>query len=534
MVFSRLNPDIEYMDKRILEEKDKNLDTILYEIVIIKYMITILIALGKETIIGDVLFYPIYLINNDKFVSQIGIFEYQLTLKNKKETEYGLFNNDGKIKIEKLGEPLLYSFATKDYLMLYQVMKYINNKPLWIQTFMKDNKYDLIDTESNCYGVDTDCLYTALKIALSDIRKFVSITSMKNLIIKNVTQKVFQYYKNKHDINIHKIQCIKLEIKALQEKNKIIENKIKNTLSRNEKLVYVNDAEYNIEYFNKKKKELVYVTKKYKNNSFMNGINTIQQFKEIIQTNNYKPDKWVISVLEKELNIKIVLFSEDEYEYNDLFNVINCDVCDVCDVSDYDIENKVFNPDYYILISYTKKSYELISYNHRCIFTFKQLDNAIKNMIIDKIQERNAGIYAELPDFKNYMKANNIVLKTKSDLTIQSDLYSGDTLFQIYNFSNDEYEPGYGIGENIDKRELEKYNDLLYYSSWRRKLYNVYKYDVDKNDDNEIYKKISLHKELKTILMNTKNAKIVYFKPKYPPVPAIKLMKIRKMMIDNV
>lgn len=534
MVFSRLNPDIEYMDKRILEERDKNLDTILYEIVIKKYMINILIALGKETIINDILYFPIYLINVDKFVSQIGIFEYQLTLNNKNENEneneYGLYNKDGRIKIEKLGDPLLYSFATKDYLMSYQVMKYINNKPLWIQTFMHDNKYDLIDTESNCYGGNSECLYTALKIGLSDIRKFVSITSMKLIIIKNVTQKVFHYYKNQHDNNINKIQHIKSEIKTLQEKNKIIENKIKNTLSRNEKLVYVNDAEYNIEYFNKKKKELVYVTKKYKNNSFMNGINTIQQFKEIIQTNTYKPDKWVISVLERELNIKIVLFSEDEYEYNDLFNVINCDVCDVCD---YDIENKVFNPEYYILISYSKKSYQLISYNHRCIFTFKQLDSTIKNMIVDKIQERNAGIYAELPDFKNYMKANNIVLKNKSDLTIQSDLYSGDTLFQIYNFSNDEYEPGYGIGENIDKRELENYNNLLYYSSWRRQLYNVYKYNVDKYDDNEIYKKISLNKELKTILMNTKNAKIVYFKPKYPPVPAIKLMKIRKMMIDN-
>ena len=350
MVLSRLNPYIEYMDKRTLEEKDNNLDTILYEIVIKNYMMNILIAFGKGSINYDILYFPIYLINVDKFVSQIGIFEYQLTMNNNnKDTHYELYNNDGRIKIEKLGEPLLYSFVTKEYLMPYQVMKYINNKPLWIQTLMNDKKYDLIDTETNGYGCDSDCLYTALKIALSEIRKFVSVINMKSIIINNVTQNVFNYYKNKYENNIKKIQSIKLEIKALQENNKIIENKIKNTLSRNEKLIYVNDAENNIEYFNKKKKELIYVTKKYKNNSFMKGINTIQQFKEVIKTNNFKPDKWVISVLERELKIKIVLFSEDEYAYNDLYNVINCELCELCD---YYIENKVFNPEYYILIKY--------------------------------------------------------------------------------------------------------------------------------------------------------------------------------------
>jgi hypothetical protein len=203
------------------------------------------------------------------------------------------------------------------------------------------------------------------------------------------------------------------------------------------------------------------------------------------------------------------------------------------------------------MISYKKKQFHLITYNRRCIFRFNHLPLSIKDLIIDKIQERNAGIYVNIPDFTNYIKYKNIILN-ENENEIQSDIYNGETVFSIYNHEYKESPPpGKGNREKLDKREICKYNELHNTDEqWRAKLSNEWiqpftlygrKYDSvsdviekEKNRENiiqdAIYAKFSQHNDLQTLLKYTKNAKLVYFIPKCSPVTATILMKIRKYL----
>jgi hypothetical protein len=269
---------------------------------------------------------------------------------------------------------------------------------------MNDNQYDIINTDMD-YSGDADCLFTAIKIALSDVRKYISVSSMRDMVVKHVTNNIYDMYKSMYDNADKELHQIKTRVKEFVERNKYFEKKIKNTNVRNEQLMLVKDAEENIKLFNHSKRELKQSTEKYKDVLFMKGIDTIDKLKSLIKTNLYFADKWAISILEREMNIKIVLFSQDAYDSGDIYNVLDCK--NIMDYHNIKNNKERFTPDYYILISYTKKHYQLITYRRRCAFEFNDLNNAIKELVIDKIQERNAGIYTYIPDF---MKSKNIRL----------------------------------------------------------------------------------------------------------------------------
>lgn len=506
MVLSRINASIEYKDKTKIENDDIKSNLILYKILIYnKYIINI--SIGKYNINKDVLFMPIYLFYNNNFISQIGIFEYKITKYNECLRDYGIINN-GNVIINKLNEPIFYSFVTKDFIFKYKI-NIKNDNLKWFKTFMNDMNYNTIDINNYIYEND-DCLFTAIKIALSYVKRYVSISCMKDKISNCVNKDVYDMYKNEF-YNIEKeLMKIKLYLKVLINKNKYYEDKIKNTNIRNEKILFIKELQENNELLKSTKRELKNLNEKYKNVLYMKDINKLEDLILFIKSDNFYGDMWSISMLETIMNIKIVLFSQDSYESGDIYNVLNCN-------SNF-INKNLFNPDYYILISYKNNNYKLISYNNTYVFDFNNLNSSIKQLIINKIKERNCGTYEYI---QNFMKYNKIV----PTIQLQSDLYNGNTVFQIYKYSNDYYYPGKGIGESLDKREINKYKELHYFKSWRRKLSSLY--DNFKSEE-ELKKHISHNKELQSILKNTHNAKIVFFIPKSPPIIANILMKIRK------
>jgi predicted NAD-dependent protein-ADP-ribosyltransferase YbiA (DUF1768 family) len=111
MVVSNINPNVNYVEKKILDEEDIGHQSSLYVIDI--FDMPILIVLGKQKYTyanKDILYYPIYVVSNDKIKSQIGVFETRIS------NTLSLIDEDGDIDIEKMGEPLIYSFVTKKYL----------------------------------------------------------------------------------------------------------------------------------------------------------------------------------------------------------------------------------------------------------------------------------------------------------------------------------------------------------------------------------------------------------------------------------
>ena len=111
MVKSILNPEINYPENKELNTEDVGHHASIY--VIHLFDTDIAIVLGKQKfnfINKNVVYYPIYIVSDDKIKSQIGVYEVN------KERSLQIIDEDGDVDIEKIGNPLLYSFVTKKYI----------------------------------------------------------------------------------------------------------------------------------------------------------------------------------------------------------------------------------------------------------------------------------------------------------------------------------------------------------------------------------------------------------------------------------
>ena len=128
----------------------------------------------------------------------------------------------------------------------------------------------------------------------------------------------------------------------------------------------------------------------------MDGIENLSMLKLKMNTNGYWADPWAISTLERELNVKIVIFSETMYSDDDIINVLQCG-----QLNDTILEKRgIFEPSFYILVSHHKGiHYQMITYNEQKSFDFVELPGEIKTLIVDKCLEKMAGPYSLIPEF---------------------------------------------------------------------------------------------------------------------------------------
>jgi len=111
MVSSKLNPIINYIEKRTIESEDVGHTSILY--IIDVYGVETMIVLGKPkyTFSGkQVVYYPIYVVADDKIKSQIGVYEAPI------DNTINLVDEEGDIDLDKLSDPLFYTFVNRKYI----------------------------------------------------------------------------------------------------------------------------------------------------------------------------------------------------------------------------------------------------------------------------------------------------------------------------------------------------------------------------------------------------------------------------------
>jgi hypothetical protein len=185
----------------------------------------------------------------------------------------------------------------------------------------------------------------------------------------------------------------------------------------------------------------------------------------------YWADTWAISTLEKKLNIKVIILSEEAFEYGDLDSVLNCG-----QLNDVELEKEGnFNPEYYIITCYTGNHYKLISYKQKRIFKYREIPYDVKVMVINKCMEKNAGPYYLIEDFRKLknsfgLDADEGSPEEKEDEYLNRDLYDKDIVFMFHANSNVSPKAGKGSGEKIDEMRLTDFNMLNKIKEWRKKL----------------------------------------------------------------
>ena len=528
MVNSILNSDINYPELKKLDSEDKSFDASMYEVNILGVDVVIALGQAKYVFIDDnIIYYPIYLVKDDKVSKQIGVYEIM------SEQLPNIVDEDGDVDLTKIDEPLLYKFATNE------LLKDANNSPKieskkavvdkadkdkdddqeepsvdtaetadqdqepsvdtadqdqtelpsadmaqmelerdaykmdkeqpWIQEFLKSNEYQLIDNEGG-----GECLFAVIRDSFKSIDKDTSIMELRKKLSDEVTPDIYENYKDKYKMFVNTVQTGETELKELSKLNNELRDRLRNAKERSEQQLIVESAkEVAIKY--KRLKSEIKISKELMGEfKFMKKVNSIEDLKKIIKTCDFWADTWAISTLERILNIKLVIFSSEAWKAGDVNNVLQCG-----QLNDKILEELgVFEPQYYMLLDYTGTHYKLITYKYHRLFNFNQIPYSIKLDIAKNCLQGSSGPYKIIPQFKMFNEELGIEEPVQLDVDViaekENTLYDGTIVFQFYNRSNDKPLPGKGNGEQIPLELVKDFSQLAEISEWRRKLDNEY------------------------------------------------------------
>uniref|UniRef100_A0A6C0IS02 OTU domain-containing protein n=1 Tax=viral metagenome TaxID=1070528 RepID=A0A6C0IS02_9ZZZZ len=484
MVKSFIYPDkIQYNETKEIDNDDVGHASTIYEIDYFDKPINI--ALGREShsFSGEnIVHFSIYLVSNDKIHSRIGVFEVE------SNKMISIIDEDGDIDIDQ-GHILL--FVDQQYVFEHvssddnknddetdiketeQIDKltFVENEHNdWIANFMKNNNYHIVDNEGK-----GDCLFLVIQMALEGTEHETNVEELRKILANNVNETLFEQYKSIY-MGIHsELQNVESNMKHIKELIQKLKKQCVNVSNKQENKAMLDRITELRDSYAKANQEKNSVNELMSEFVFMQHISNIDDLKKYVLTSNYWADTWAIGVLEKKLNIKLVVFSEESHKSNDLDSVLLCG-------QDNEQTSQPKNPDYYVLTSYTGNHYTLITYDTRKRFTFSTLPSQIKSLVINKCIEKNAGPYYSIPEFRQLkMKLGIHVdegkLEDPDDEYLNDHLYNNKTVFMFHANSNGAPKPGQGSGEKIDNDVVVSFKELILNhkrNNWRRQLDDSY------------------------------------------------------------
>jgi predicted NAD-dependent protein-ADP-ribosyltransferase YbiA (DUF1768 family) len=554
MVKSILDPTVTYNETSEIDPMDLDYNANLYETII--YEKTIIFALGKPKytyLDNNIVYYSIYWVEKEEISMQIGVYEILAS------EQENIFDNEGDIDLNKFDKPLLFSFtyssvaaaepsveaaAEAEPSVVEQASvaakasvaaeasiaaeastvknKTNKKKNKWIQQFMASEQYDIIDTP-----YDGNCFFSMVKLALEENNQELSIDDMRDILVKNVTEELFQNYKELYDNYLQNEANITREIKNITKRHKDLTATMKKTKDRNLVMSFEKQSTEIEKLHGTLKKERNEVREILQEYAFMKGIDNLSMLKLKIKTNEYWADTWAISTLERELNIKMIIFSELNYREADEVNVLQCG-----QLNDTILEERgIFEPSFYILAAYHGGyHYQMITFSNHRSFSFEELPEEVRQLVAEKCLEKIAGPYSLIPEFKAYaLRSKNIepiVISSENESEasqneasqneasqneasqneasqneasqseasqsesskepvpeqpvpeppmteeLSSDLYDSGTVLRFYSQSLGKPRPGKGAGEILGPEGANAYEELARIPDWRKKLAN--------------------------------------------------------------
>ena len=336
----------------------------------------------------------------------------------------------------------------------------------WIEQFTKNNQFGIIDNEGG-----GDCLFATVRDAFRGIGKDTSIDKLRSIVAKEATEEIYENYRNLYLSFFNEYKDKERQMKELQKQITRLKKRVEQTTSKEDNELLMDQIKGQVDLYKQlsnDKKETKELLKEFED---MKDIDDVDKFRDFIKSNRFWGDTWAITTLEKILNIKIIILSEEAYANNDMDAIMQCG-----QINDSEIEDTTgFKPDYYVMASYTGNHYKLITYKKKNILKFKEIPYDIKTLIVNKCLERNAGPYYLIQDFKKYkmnigLDENMGKPSDNEDDLIQKDLYDNKVVFMYHSKSDNKPKAGKGSGEKVDEQNMLEYKDLNKIKEWRKKL----------------------------------------------------------------
>ena len=345
----------------------------------------------------------------------------------------------------------------------------------WMEKFLHNNNYDIQDVESN-----GDCLFAVIREGLKGLNKEVTVDMLRKMLADNATEEKFKEYKQIYDEFQTEIKKQSILINKIKKEYQLLGQEIKTEKDRDKQKQMAIKGKKLKKKFQQEKNSLSVTKELLGEYAFMKDIGNVGQFKEILQTCKFWADYWAIDLLEKVINVKLIIFNSGNYSEKDNDNVLQCQMAS----SNIEEGKQVFNPKYYLLVDYTGNHYKLITYKNKRAFTFSELPYSIKNLIKIKCMESNGKtIYNFIPAFKDMMddKLQENVQEPEKDgsstCEIQNQpkdkLHNDDVVFQFYSKSRHVL-PGKGAGEKIPLGKEKEFAELHQIKNWRKQLSNFW------------------------------------------------------------
>ena len=341
-------------------------------------------------------------------------------------------------------------------------------KNTWIEKYMKSNHYRIDEVAG-----DGDCYFTCIKNAYAQIGRKTTVDKLRAILANEVSDELFQsrlhFYMHYETI----LKRIHTKMTGIQKNIKLLKKQMDNvSIGVDEKQKIVEKAKQEKERHDTLADERRAVERSRDDEiGYMKGIETIDQFRAYVRTQSFWADEWAISTLERILNYKTILLSEEYYKEGALDNVMKCGALST------EIESRgSFTPEFYIMVSYTGNHYDLITYREKRILKFLEIPYDIKMLVLNKCLEKNAGVYYLIQDFRNYktkfgMDADEGRPDDYEEAEGNGDLYDDHVRFVVHARGiNEKTAPGKPEGEKMPDNRVVEFVPLSKMKEWRKRL----------------------------------------------------------------
>jgi predicted NAD-dependent protein-ADP-ribosyltransferase YbiA (DUF1768 family) len=460
MVLSKLNSDVSYPELKSVDSGDLKMEANLYQLEIKEIDVIVAIGNAKNTFEDkNIIYFPIYLVKYNNKVVQIGVYEI-------KASDYLSYLDDyNNLDVEKMEEPLIYSFATKEYINKLHLKPDV---PLRRIEGVDKEEGEVSETEGEEEEEEVEYNeYYELPKEREDIFIITKGVPLPPLL-KEESKKQAKDYREKY----HESPKDTWVEKFMKNTNyNIVDNEgggdclfatIRDAFSSIAQQTSVNKLRKKLSteasekiFLNYKEQYDMYNAALVRDTNLIKELESEytllkQRFTEIIDRNEQKiisseakrvkaehdklvEEKKVTAQILKEYKfmkgvdtletfknkIKKCDFWADTWAISTLERILNIkfvvmsselykagdtkNVLQCGQLNDTILEQRGrFTPEFYIIIDHTGEHYKLIGYKKKLIFKFSEIPYDIKKMISEKCLEKNAGPFAIIPDFQKF------------------------------------------------------------------------------------------------------------------------------------